>query len=312
MNIENVEAFVYVIHYGSFNKAADALFLSQPSVSARIQTLERELDCRLFDRVGKQVQLTEEGKRFQPYAQQLLQTLQKGRQQVHQKKKHPDELRIGCTVSVANYALPQLLPPVKRKYPHIRFKLQTGTTDDLVQRLLHKEIDLAFVRSVHHPNLKSIKLIEDPIRLHVYEGHPFLGERDLPIGAIAGEPLVFFECGALDWLRVHRIFETLGQPPKLEIQTDNSETAKKLVMQRTGIAFLPGLSTRAEVAAGKLFPIDFPETEGISLQTHVVATHGEHAEILQAFAEMGRELLGAIPVGAGAGAGAGANSDNRG
>jgi DNA-binding transcriptional LysR family regulator len=286
-----MEAFVYVIHYGSFNKAADALFLSQPSVTARIQTLERELDCKLFDRIGKHVQLTEEGKRFLPYAQQLLQTFQKGKQHVQQKKKLPDELRIGCTVSVANYMLPLLLPRMKRKYPHIHFKLQTGTTDDLVNRVLNKEIDIGFVRNVNHPNLKSVKLIEDPIRLHVYEGHPFIGDENLTIGAIGREPLVFFECGALDWLRVHRIFESLDQPPLLEIQTDNSETAKKLVLQKVGICFLPGMCTRTEVAEGKLYPIEFPETAGISMQTHIIALQGEHDEFLRTLSEFGRELL---------------------
>nr|WP_283657846.1 LysR family transcriptional regulator [Paenibacillus sp. RC343] len=77
MNIENMEAFVYVNHYGSFNKAADALFLSQPSVTARIQTLERELECKLFDRQSKQTILTEDGRKFLPYAEQMLQVLQK-------------------------------------------------------------------------------------------------------------------------------------------------------------------------------------------------------------------------------------------
>ncbi len=60
INIENIEAFVYVIHCGSFNKAADALYLSQPSVTARIKSLEQELDCKLFDRQGKQIQITED------------------------------------------------------------------------------------------------------------------------------------------------------------------------------------------------------------------------------------------------------------
>lgn len=78
MNIENMEAFVYVNHYGSFNKAAEALFLSQPSVTARIQTLERELECKLFDRQSKQTILTEDGRKFLPYAEQMLQVLQKG------------------------------------------------------------------------------------------------------------------------------------------------------------------------------------------------------------------------------------------
>ena len=113
MNIENIEAFVYVIHYGSFNKASEVLFLSQPSVTARIQSLERELDCQLFDRIGKQVHLTDDGRKFLPYAQQLLQTFQKSKIHLKQKKALPNELRIGCTVSVSNYMMPAMIPKLK-------------------------------------------------------------------------------------------------------------------------------------------------------------------------------------------------------
>lgn len=284
MNIENMEAFVYVIHYGSFNKAADALFLSQPSVTARIQSLERELDCRLFDRIGKQVQMTDEGKRFLPYAQQLLQIYRKGKQHVQHKQQLPNELRIGCTVSVANYLIPGLLPEMKLRYPQIQFKLQTGTTDELANKVLNKEVDIAFSRPVSHPGIRSIKLLLDPIRLHVYAGHPFLQEENLSIEALGDEPLVFFECGALDWLRIHRVFESLNRPPRIEFQTDNSETAKKLVLQKAGICFLPGICARQEVEEGKLFPIDFPETSGISMQTCAISLQGENTEILQEFA----------------------------
>lgn len=291
MNIENMEAFVFVIHYGSFNKAADALFLSQPTISARIQTLERELECKLFHRVGKQVQLTDEGKRFLPYAEQLLQTLQKGKQHV-QRKRLPEELRIGSTVSAANYVLPRLLPQVKRRYPHIQFKLQTGTTEDLAKRVLNKEIDIGFVRSVSHPSLKSIQLVEDPIRLHVYEGHSLIGRHDLSIGALANEPLILFEGDSPDWLRVHRSFESMGRTPLLEIQTDNVETAKQLVLQKAGISFLPGLCARTEVEEGRLWPIDLRETAGLSASTNLIALQGEHFELVQAFTEIGRKLLG--------------------
>lgn len=76
MNIENIEAFVYINHYGSFNKAAEVLYISQPTVTARIQSLERELDCRVFDLLGKQINLTDKGKQFLPYAQQILQVYQ--------------------------------------------------------------------------------------------------------------------------------------------------------------------------------------------------------------------------------------------
>jgi Transcriptional regulator len=281
MNLENIEAFVYVNHFGSFNKAAEVLYLSQPSVTARIQTLERELDCRLFDRLGKQIVLTEKGKQFLPYALKILQTYRKSKLQLQQRAAVPNELRIGSTVSVSNYVIPGLLPILKARFPELTFKLTTATTDDLVAKLLNREIDIAFVRKLAHPALQSFPYYEDPIKLYVYADHPFVGSGRASLRDIIGQPLVFFECGSLDWMRLHRVFEGLDQPPDIVYHADNAETAKKLVLRKAGICFLPGLIVRQEVAEGKLKPIEIEETAGIALQTNLIALSGEHEEIIR-------------------------------
>ncbi|GAB6928965.1 LysR family transcriptional regulator [Paenibacillus sp. JCM 10914] len=290
MNIENIEAFVYINHYGSFNKAADVLFLSQPTVTARIQSLERELDCRLFDRLGKQIHLTDKGKQFLPYAQQILQTFQKGKHHLQSKVSMPNELRIGSTVSVSNYLMPHLLMVLNRRFPKINFKLTTGPTEELAGKLSSKEIDLAFVRKLMNPAFQSYSFYEDPIRLYVYKDHPLASVGRASIRDIRHETLVFFECGSLDWLRIHRVFESLEQPPNIVFQVDNSETAKKLVLGRAGICFLPGLCAQQEVAAGSLIPVDIAETAGISLQTHLISLNGQNNEFLNSLLELGREL----------------------
>ncbi|TYP74762.1 LysR family transcriptional regulator [Paenibacillus methanolicus] len=282
MNIENIEAFVYVNHYGSFNKAAEVLFLSQPSVTARIQTLERELDCKLFDRQGKQIMLTEKGKQFLPYAQQILQTIQKGRLHLQDRVVRPQELRIGSTVSVSNYLIPDILPQLRRHFPELAFKLTTAPSDELVKKLLDREIDLAFVRKLSHPSLQSYPFYEDPIRLYVYEGHPFAETRRVTIGEIRHQTLVFFECGSLDWLRLHRVFEHLEHKPHIAFHADNSETAKKLVLQKAGICFLPGLCAKEEEERGSLIPVEIEETKGISLYTNLIALTGENEEFIHA------------------------------
>ncbi|MFB9329391.1 LysR family transcriptional regulator [Paenibacillus aurantiacus] len=282
MNIENIEAFVYVNHYGSFNKAAEVLFLSQPSVTARIQTLERELDCKLFDRQGKQIMLTEKGKQFLPYAQQILQTIQKGRLHLQDRVVRPQELRVGSTVSVSNYLIPDILPQLRRQFPELAFKLTTAPSDELVKKLLDREIDIAFVRKLSHPSLQSYPFYEDPIRLYVYEGHPFAETRRVTIGEIRHQTLVFFECGSLDWLRLHRVFEHLEHKPHIVFHADNSETAKKLVLQKAGICFLPGLCAKEEEQLGSLIPVEIEETKGISLHTNLIALTGENEEFIHA------------------------------
>lgn len=286
MNIENIEAFVYINHYGSFNKAADVLYISQPTVTARIQSLERELDCRVFDRLGKQINLTDKGRQFLPYAQQILQVYQNGKHQIQSKGQIPDELRIGSTVSVSNYLMPQLLQHLKRKYPHIRFKLTTSSTDSLIEKLKAKEIDLAFIRKVVNPAIQSFPFCEDPISLYVYAGHPLARQGRASIQEIREETLVFFECGSLDWMRLHRVFESMEQPPDIVYQVDNLETAKKLVLRQAGICFLPALSVQEEVESGTLIRVDVAETEGISLRTSLISLNGENAEFIESLLEL--------------------------
>ncbi|WP_248923985.1 LysR family transcriptional regulator [Paenibacillus hamazuiensis] len=289
MNIEAIEAFVYVIHFNSFNKAADALFLSQPSISARIQSLERELNAKLFEREGKQFALTEKGKQFLPYAQQILQVYKLGKQQLQPKNSSLSMLRIGCTISVANYIIPELLPAFKRRQPEIQIKLITAPSEILLERLLNKEIDVGLVRNITHPHIDSAKFYEDPIRLFVRQGHPFARTGQIAIEEIVNEPLVFFECGSLDWMKIHRLFETLDKPPAIEYHIDNLETAKKLVLQGAGIAFLPELCVREETADGRLVPIDVPALASLSLRTNLIALKGEGASAYKLFRDVLKE-----------------------
>ncbi|MDO3411996.1 LysR family transcriptional regulator [Saccharibacillus sp. CPCC 101409] len=291
MNIENIESFVYINHYGSFNKTAEALFLSQPSVTARIQTLERELGCRLFDRIGKQVVLTEEGRKFLPYAQEMLKTLQKGRQHIRRSEKLPQELRIGSTISVSNYLIPELLPRLQERYPGLHVKLSTGGTDEVVRRLLAGEIDLGFIRKVMHPSLKTAAFYEDPIHLYVRADHPFAQEESVSIEELQDRRLVFFECGTLDWLRIHRAFEALDSPPEIAFHVDNSETAKKLVLGGAGIGFLPAVCVRDEVRSGRLLPVRVRELAEFTLQTSLVALRQDDSQVTQHLAEVFGELV---------------------
>ncbi|WP_159881655.1 LysR family transcriptional regulator [Paenibacillus puerhi] len=290
MNIENMEAFVYVIHFNSFHKAADALFVSQPSISARIQSLERELDAKLFEREGRHFRLTGKGEQFLPYARQILQSYKKGKQQLRQMNAASDELRLGCTVSASTYILPELLPAFSRKYREVSVKLETASSEAILERLLARELDVGLVRNISHPDVDAVRLYEDPIRLFVNAGHPFAGQSGLTIEEIGRQPLVFFQCGSLDWMKIHRLFETLDRPPSIAMQMDNLETAKKLVLKGMGISFLPELCARQEMQEGRLIPIDLPALSGLSLRTEIVTLKGESAGPRDRFLELCREV----------------------
>ncbi|GBF74794.1 LysR family transcriptional regulator [Paenibacillus sp. 598K] len=285
MNLEHIESFVYVIHYGGFNKAADVLFLSQPTVTARIQSLERELGVKLFDRIGKQVTLTDKGREFLPYAQQMLGIYQKSRQQLQPVRSDARIVRIGCTVSVANYVIADILPEVYRRHPDVLFKLATHPSDLILEKLIARKLELGFVRNISHPAIHSRRFYRDPIRLYVYPGHPLIG-REATVAEVARQPLVFFECGALDWVEVHRVFEKLEQPLQIRYEVDNSETAKRLILQQAAIGFLPSLSVKREVAEGRLIEIALPDIDNIALTTNLIAHTQESSPILESLIDI--------------------------
>ncbi|MCC3373120.1 LysR family transcriptional regulator [Cohnella sp. REN36] len=294
MNLDHIEAFVFVIHYGSFNKAADALFLSQPSVSARIQALERELDCELFDRSGKKIHLTEKGELFLPYAQEMLQSFRKGKQRLRVEKSPPSALRIGSAPLAAGYLLPGLLPALLAMHPDVHLTVTTASSDEILDKVLNKELDIGFVRGLaHHPGVQSVRFYDDPIRLYAPPGHPFLGAEDVSLEEVANESIIQFECTSLDWLRVQRLFDRLASPPTAVYRVDNLETAKRLVMEGAGIAFLPELSVRQEAESGRIGVARLAELDGIALRTNLISLVGEHGPYAKSLRELAQLFVGA-------------------
>ncbi|WP_285768800.1 LysR family transcriptional regulator [Peribacillus sp. SI8-4] len=270
MNIDHIEAFMYVVHFNSFHKAAEAMFLSQPTVSARIKTLEGELDSELFERQGRGIILTEKGKAFIPFAEQIIRTFQQGKKQL-KAGSDLEEIAIGANIITSQYFIPFALPLWKKNNPDLRFKFISATNEELIDKLLRKQVDLAFMKDVTHSGLQNQKILDNSIRLVVYPGHPFQVQTELSVHALAKEPLVFFECGAFDWNQVHKIFEVSNVEPRIEFQVNHLEAAKSLIVGGSCIGFLPYLCIKKELDAGTLFEVDVSHL--IKIKQHIYLTH---------------------------------------
>jgi len=269
MNIQNLEAFVFVNHFGSVNRAAKTLFLSQPSVSSRIQSLERELDVKLFERVGKRLILTDEGSEFLPFAESIIQSYKNGKRRLKEKAL-TDQLVIGCTGLVANYLIPHVLPKFKQQHPNIQIKLITDTTEEIENKVLNRQVDLGFVRSSSHISIHKTKVLESPIRLFVQPTHPFTQMENVNVEELAESPIVFYECGSLDWTMIKNLFKNLHHMPNIDYEVDSLEIAKGLILNHAGVGFLPEICVRKEVASGELVMIDLPVVSNVSLKAQMI------------------------------------------
>ena len=255
MNIDHLEAFMYAVHFNSIHKAANALFLSQPTVTARIKTLERELDQQLFDRSGRGISLTEKGREFLPYAEQIVQTYEQAKKLLR-KEPAQKECVIGANLVSSQYFLPAALPLWKKTFPDWRFTIVSASNDLLVEKLLRKELHIAFMKETAHDALEQQPVLDNSVRLVTLPEHAFVGRTDISVLELASEPMVFFECGAFDWNRVHKIFEAAQVKPRIEFQIGHLEVAKSLIKSGAGIGFLPALCIKNELEQGELVEIE--------------------------------------------------------
>src|SRR5215212_2669798 len=174
MELGQLEAFVQVASHRSFSKAAETLFLTQPSVTARIQALEKELGEDLFERSGRAVRLTDAGATFLPYAERVLKDVLEGRDAL-EALRHGDfgNLRIGSALTISTYVLPKILKTFRARYPGVDVAIRTGRSDQVLEQVLNDEVQVGIVRALVHPEVETVHLYDDDVVLVTDPNHPF-------------------------------------------------------------------------------------------------------------------------------------------
>ena len=155
MEFGRLEAFVQVATLLSFSRAADALFLTQPTVTARIQALEREMGEPLFERMGRTIRLTDAGKSFLPHAQRALQSVKEGRDAVSSLHNvDRGSLSIGTAPTIGTYVLPGLLQAYSERYPGVEVSIRTGRSEEVMAMVLADEVQVGFERYLTHRDIE--------------------------------------------------------------------------------------------------------------------------------------------------------------
>lgn len=262
MELAQLEAFLQVAHHKSFSRAAEALFLTQPSVTARIQSLERELGERLFERSGRSVSLTDAGLAFIPHAQRALTAVQEGADAIDSVR-HGDvgNIRIGASSSIGIYMLPETMKRYRELRPGVHVHMSMGQTEDIVERLLAGLIHIAICRLTQHPELESIHLYNDTLALVVPPGHPFASRGTVTLAEAAEQPFLFFDRNSSYHGLVYGLFLRAGVAPEPVMELDSMEAMKHMVAAGLGIAILPEMSLRSEAAAGELVRVEVQDFE---------------------------------------------------
>lgn len=184
MENRNARTFVKIVEAGSFTKAAELLGYSQAAVTAQIKAMEKELGVPLFDRIGKRVYLTHEGKTFLPHALNMLRAEEEAVNSVSHEGPLSGSLSICAPSSYADHVLPELLLKYRELHPGVFISVRTSDyVDDTTQRLARGEIDFLVRLDEENsdPDFITIASKPEPLIFVTYPGNPVLNRGKLDI-----------------------------------------------------------------------------------------------------------------------------------
>jgi DNA-binding transcriptional LysR family regulator len=253
MLFAHLESFVEVARRGNVSRAAEALFLTQPAITARLKSLEKALGVELFVRTGRGMKLSDAGRAFLPYAERSISTVDEGRQLVaNLQEGNVGALVIAAAPAVSTYVLPGILRSFRATHPHVRLGVKTGHTEEVLDMVLRGEAHIGIGRPIRHPDIELISVLEDEMLLVVAARHPFASRGKVSLMELAGERLVLFDRTSSYHELTSSLFRQAGIVPASTLELDNVEAAKKMVQQGLGVALLPRMALSAELKARSL------------------------------------------------------------
>ena len=268
MNLKQLEAFVQVAEGGSFSKAAKQLFLTQPTISAHISSLEKELNARLFVRNTKEVKLSDDGKDLYRYARQMIDLQKKIEERFETGKEESKHLiTIAASTIPAQYLLPKILMKFNERYPKEQVKLIETDSSQVVTQIIDHMVDVGFTGTVlEKKHCKYIPFYKDELVVITpnTEKYQVLHQNQEDISWISGERLIMREEGSGTRKEAGKQLRNAGiNLDKLKIiaSIENQETIKKSVKQGMGISVISKLAAADEVKYGDILAFSIPKSD---------------------------------------------------
>lgn len=278
MDVQALEAFWWIAQTGSFNRAAERLFLTQPSVTARIQALEKEIGQSLFERKPRGVRLTDAGRVLLPHAERVLQDVRRARQAVMDLQTATGgTLMVGSALTTSAYLLPQILSQFKSSHPNVEVLVRTGRSHQVQQLVLDDTVQVGLVHAplASHAEIAAAPLSEEPILLVVHPSHPLAERSVVQLEELAGESFITTDRASGYWTLVEQFFASNGFVPHVTMELDSIEAAKRMVLSGLGLTMLPQSTVDGELKIKQLVAVPLAHSEGLKRQNILVHRRGK-------------------------------------
>ncbi len=278
MDHHSLEAFLAVAETGSFSRAADRLFLTQPAVSKRIANLEDSLGTKLFDRIGREVYLTESGKLLVERAGRILEDIRDARLAVTQSAmSQVTQISVASSHHIGLHYLGPILRQLAERYPDAHLDLQFLESEQTIEAILKRDLELAFITLPDnlHRDLTKERLWTDPLEFVVAPDHPLADKT----GAVRLNELVHFrailpEENTTTFRLVQQTFQRHHLPLNRRLSVNYLETIRALVASGLGWSVLPSRLVDESVRVLKVEKVKLERHLGVILHAKRTPSRG--------------------------------------
>jgi DNA-binding transcriptional LysR family regulator len=255
MEWQQIIGFYHVAKLGSFTRAAEATFRTQSALSQQIKSLEEELDCQLFERIGKRrLRLTSAGERFFRFSQAILENYDHLTEELNELKGlQKGHLRVAAPFTTLYHLFPQTVQSYIREFPHVELTILDRSQEHVIELVRNGDIDLGFTLEKEVPkDLTSRRWKKVETVLMTPPGHPLAQRKQISLKQIAKHPLILppksmrYTCRRM----LEKRFQKLGLDYTIVMESSNVELSSLYVEMGLGISFatvvrdLPALQQR--------------------------------------------------------------------
>jgi DNA-binding transcriptional LysR family regulator len=262
--LHQLKVFEAVARHNSFTRAAEELFLTQPTVSMQVKQLTKAVGMPLFDQVGKRLYLTQAGEELVKTCREVFEKLDQFEMTIADLKGlKQGRLRL-AVITTAKYFVPRLLGPFCKRYPGIDVSLQVTNHEHILNRL-NENLDDLYVMSQLPDSIEVTykRILDNPLVVLAPANHPLAQEKNIPIERIAAEPFIMREPGSGTRKAVQTLFDEHKLSLKVQLDLGSNEAIKQAIAGGLGISILSlhtialeGPSSQLTVLDAQHFPIE--------------------------------------------------------
>jgi DNA-binding transcriptional LysR family regulator len=255
--LHQLKVFETVARHGSFTRAAEELYITQPTVSSQVKQLTKAIGLPLFEQIGKSLYLTEAGKELLATCQDIFERLDNFEMKVADLKgTKQGQLKL-AVITTAKYFIPRLLGSFCQHYPGIDVSLNVTNHREIQRRMLENEDDLYVVSNPPEGiDLHSQPFLDNPLVVVANRNHPLAQEKNIPLKYLDGQPFIVREQGSGTRVAVQKLFNKHKISVKVKLELGSNEAIKQAIAGGLGISVLSEHCLISERITGELIVLD--------------------------------------------------------